>query len=75
MRTKSMSDESLFEEIEKLIESGVALIYSGLYKYRQTAEYQKEYEAISTLIIMLQEDRKYLLNKYKDEINAIVQLS
>jgi hypothetical protein len=63
------------EEIEKLIESGVASIYGGLYKYRQAAEYRKEYEAMSTLIIMLQEDRKYLLNKYKDKINAPVHIS
>jgi hypothetical protein len=67
-----MSNEPLFEEIEKLIKSGVASIYSGLYKYRQAAEYRKEYEAISTLIIMLQEDRKYLLNKYKEKINAVL---
>jgi len=67
-----MSNEPLFEETEKLIESGVASIYSGLYKYRQVAEYRKEYEAISTLIIMLQEDRKYLLNKYKEKINAVL---
>jgi hypothetical protein len=60
------------EEIEKLIESGVTSIYGGLYKYRQAAEYRKEYEAMSTLIIMLQEDRKHLLNKYKDKINAVL---
>jgi hypothetical protein len=60
------------DEIEKLIESGVATIYGGLYKYRQAAEYRKEYEAMSTLIIMLQEDRKHLLNKYKDKINAVL---
>jgi hypothetical protein len=67
-----MSDKPLFEETEKLIESGVASIYGGLYKYRQATEYRKEYEAMSKLIIMLQEDRKYLLNKYKDEINAVL---
>jgi hypothetical protein len=60
------------EETEKLIETGVASIYGGLYKYRQAAEYRKEYEAMSKLIIMLQEDRKYLLNKYKDKINAVL---
>jgi len=67
-----MSNELLFEETEKLIESGVASIYSGLYKYRQAAEYRKEYEAISTLIIMLHEDRKYLMNRYKEKINAVL---
>jgi len=67
-----MNNEPLFEETEKLIESGVASIYSGLYKYRQAAEYRKEYEAISTLITMLQEDRKYLLNKYNEKINAVL---
>ena len=67
-----MSDKPLFEETEKLIESGVASIYGGLYKYRQATEYRKEYEAMSKLIIMLQEDRKYLLNKYKDNINAVL---
>ena len=63
------------EETEKLIESGVATIYGGLYKYRQAAEYRKEYEAMSTLVNMLQEDRKYLLNKYKEQINAVVRIS
>jgi hypothetical protein len=63
------------QNAEQLIETGVASIYGGLYKYREMREYRKEYEELAKLILMLQEDRKYLLNKYKDEINAIVHIS
>jgi hypothetical protein len=66
-----MSDEPLLENAEQLIETGIAMLYKGLSKHRQAAEYLKEYEAISTLSVMLHEDRKYLLNKHRKEINTI----
>jgi hypothetical protein len=70
-----MSDESLHENAEQLIQTGIAMLYKGLSKHRQAGEYRKEYEAMSTLSVVLHEDRKYLLNKYKEKINAPVHIS
>jgi hypothetical protein len=65
------NNESLLENAEQLLEAGIAMFYKGLAIYRQAGEYRNEYEAMSTLSVMLQEDRKYLLNKYRKEINTI----
>jgi hypothetical protein len=70
-----MSDESLLENAEQYIETGTMMLYKGFSKYREAGNYRAEYEAMSTLSIMLHEDCKYLLNHHKDKINAIVQLS
>lgn len=70
-----MSDKPLFENAEQLIETGIAMLYKGLLIYREAGEYRNEYEAMSTLTVMLHEDRKYLLNKYKDKINGPVHIS
>jgi len=72
MRKKNISNEPLLENAEQLIETGIAMFYKGLLLYREAGEYREEYEAMSTLSVMLQEDRKYLMNKYKDKINARV---
>jgi hypothetical protein len=67
-----MSNEPLFENAEQLIETGIAMLYKGLLLYREAGEYRKEYEAMSTLTVMLHEDRRYLLNRYKEKINAVL---
>ena len=66
--------EPLLENAEQLVETGIAMLYRGFSQLRKAGEYRKEYEAMSTLSVMLHEDRKYLLNHHKDKINAIVQL-
>jgi len=70
-----MSDKPLFENAEQLIETGIAMLYKGLLIYREAGEYRAEYEAMSTLTVMLHEDRKYLMNRYKEKINAPVHIS
>lgn len=72
MRKKNMNDKPLFENAEQLIETGIAMLYKGLLLYREAGEYRKEYEAMSTLTVMLHEDRRYLLNRYKEKINAVL---
>jgi len=64
------NNKPLLENAEQLIETGIAMLYKGLLLYREAGEYRKEYEAMSTLTVMLQEDRKYLMNRYKEKINA-----
>jgi len=64
------NNKPLFENAEQLIETGIAMLYKGLLLYREAGEYRKEYEAMSTLSVMLQEDRKYLLNTHKEKVNA-----
>jgi hypothetical protein len=70
-----MSDKLLFENAEQLIETGIAMLYKGLLLYREAGEYRTEYEAMSALSVMLQEDRKYLMNRYKEKINAPIHIS
>jgi hypothetical protein len=49
-------------------ECAVGDFYRALYRLRQSGEVQAEYDAITTLINMLQQDRLSLLKKFKDDI-------
>ncbi len=55
-------------ENRERVEQAVGDLYRGLYRFRQSGEIQAEYDAITILINMLQEDRLHLLQKYKDDI-------
>ena len=48
------------DEIDNIIEKGVAEIYRGFYRLRISEQYQREYEEMGALLSMLMEDRDYL---------------
>ena len=52
--------EPAIDEIEEIIERGVAEIYRGFYRLRISEQYQREYDEMGALLNMLMEDRDYL---------------
>jgi len=57
--------EPAIDEIEEIIESGVANLYLGFYRLRKSEQYQREYDTMGRLISMLMEDRDHLRTKHK----------
>jgi hypothetical protein len=52
------------------VENGIMELYKGFFQLRSSGEYQKEYDAMTTLINMLIEDKQFLLKKHGEKINA-----
>jgi hypothetical protein len=52
--------EPAIDEIDTIIENGVAEIYRGFYRLRVSEQYQREYDEMGALLNMLMEDRDYL---------------
>lgn len=50
------------------VEKAVIDLYSALYNLRHDGKYKEEYNTITTIINMLSEDRLYLLQSYRKEI-------
>lgn len=57
--------EPAIDEIEEIIESGVANLYTGFYRLRKSEQFQREYDTMGRLISMLMEDRDHLRRKHK----------
>lgn len=57
--------EPPIDEIEGIIETGVAELYRGFYRLRKSEQYQREYDTMGHLIRMLMEDRDHLRKTYK----------
>lgn len=49
------------------IEDGVAKIYGALFRMRKANQYQREYDALGTIINMMMEERRFIREKYKVE--------
>lgn len=57
--------EPPIDEIEGIIETGVAELYRGFYRLRKSEQYQREYDTLGSLISMMMEDRDHLRKTYK----------
>jgi hypothetical protein len=55
------------DEVEKILENGFSEIYRALFRMRERKEYQREYDAMGTVISILMTDREFMRKKY--EIN------
>ena len=52
------------------VENGVVELYKGFFQLRSSGKYQEEYDAMTTLISMLIQDKLHLLKLHGDKINA-----
>lgn len=59
------------ETIELEIEESIGLLYSKFFQLRQLGEYQLEYDLMGTLLQMLCEDRQFIRENYRGELNDI----
>jgi hypothetical protein len=60
-----MTDDIPNDEIEKILESGFSEMYRAFFRLRGSKQYQREYDAMGTVISLLMTDREFLRNKYK----------
>lgn len=51
--------------IESMIECGVGEIYRGFFRFRESKQYQREYDTMGAIINMLMQDRDHLRKTYK----------
>ena len=53
------------DEIEEIIENAIAELYRGFYRLRQSKQYQREYDTMGDILMMLQKDRRDIREMYK----------
>ena len=53
------------DEIESIIENAVGELYRGLFRLRDSKQYQREYDTMGTIINMLMKDRDHIRRTYK----------
>jgi hypothetical protein len=53
------------DEIEEIIENGVGEIYRGFFRLRKSGQYQREYDTMGDILMMLQKDRRNLREMYE----------
>lgn len=53
------------DEIEEIIENAVGELYRGFYRLRKSEQYQREYDTMGHILMMLQKDRQNLREMYK----------
>lgn len=64
-----MTNKPTPDELELQIEETIGKLYWQLFQLRQLKEYQREYDIMGTLCIMLNQDRQVIREKYKEEIS------
>jgi hypothetical protein len=55
-------------ENRERVENAVGDLYRAFFRLRESGEFQVEYDAMTTLINMLQQDRLALIREHQDEI-------
>lgn len=53
------------DEIEEIIENAVGELYRGFYRLRKSEQYQREYDIMGVILMMLQKDRRNLREMYE----------
>jgi hypothetical protein len=53
------------DEIEDIIENGVGEMYRGFFRLRKSGQYQREYDTMGNILMMLQQDRRSLREQYE----------
>lgn len=53
------------DEIEEIIENAVGELYRGFYRLRKSKQYQREYDTMGDILMMLQKDRRNLREMYE----------
>lgn len=53
------------DEIEEIIENAVGELYRGFYRLRKSEQYQREYDIMGDILMMLQKDRRNLREMYE----------
>ena len=53
------------DEIEEIIENAVGELYRGFYRLRKSGQYQREYDIMGDILMMLQKDRRNLREMYE----------
>lgn len=55
----------LEDEIEDIIEHGVGEMYRGFFRLRKSEQYQREYDTMGNILMMLMKDRQALRENYE----------
>lgn len=53
------------DEIDDIIENGVGEMYRGFFRLRKSGQYQREYDTMGNILMMLQQDRRNLREQYE----------
>lgn len=51
------------------IADAVGILYTAFFRLRNEGKIQEEYDAMGTIISMLQTDRQHMRTKFKDKLN------
>lgn len=62
---------SEYTRATEMIEAGVGLFYRGLFMLRKSDEIREEYDAISTMIKLLEQDRAEMIKKFPNRVGSL----